>query len=267
MPSFLATYTGPSGQPRKLTIKAVDLADARKQLRRRGIRATELRPAPSVQNTRADGSGEGKSLFSIDLSSAFEKAPGVKEKAVFASKLAALVDAGVPIVRSLDLMATQQKLPMFKRALTKVSLDVNEGIALGSAIREWPKVFDQLSIAMVEAGEAGGVLDEALKRLAKLLEDNAKLQNQIKGALGYPVAVLVIAILVFLGMTIFLIPTFAGIFEDLGAELPAFTQLLVNLSELLRSTTALYFVGALLVIIWLFARYYEPTTDDGSSTD
>ena len=119
---------------------------------------------------------------------------------------------------------------------------------------------------MVEAGEAGGVLDEALKRLAKLLEDNAKLQNQIKGALSYPVAVLVIAILVFLGMTIFLIPTFAGIFEDLGAELPAFTQLLVNLSELLRSTTALYFAGALL-IIWLFARYYEPTTDDGSSTD
>ena len=198
MPTFNATYAGPSGQPRNLTIKAGDLADARKQLRRRGIRATELQPAPSGQNNRADGSGEGKSLFSIDLSTAFEKVPGVKEKAVFASKLAALVDAGVPIVRSLDLMASQQKLPMFKRALTKVSLDVNEGIALGSAIREWPKVFDQLSIAMVEAGEAGGVLDEALKRLAKLLEDNAKLQNQIKGALGYPVAALVIAILVFL---------------------------------------------------------------------
>ena len=142
--------------------------------------------------------------------------PGVKEKAVFASKLAALVDAGVPIVRSLDLMATQQKLPMFKRALTKVSLDVNEGIALATALRQWPKVFDQLS-----------KLDEALKRLAKLLEDNAKLQNQIKGALGYPIAVLVIAILVFLGMTIFLIPTFAGIFEDLGAELPAFTLLAI----------------------------------------
>ena len=195
-------------------------------------------------------------MLSIDLNKAFEQAPGVKEKAVFASKLAALVDAGVPIVRSLDLMASQQKLPMFKRALTKVSLDVNEGIALGNAIRQWPKVFDELSIAMVEAGEAGGVLDEALKRLAKLLEDNAKLQNQIKGALGYPVAVLVIAILVFLGMTIFLIPTFAGIFEDLGAELPAFTQLLVDLSELLRSPMALYIVGVLLLVIWLFARYY-----------
>ena len=253
MPAFTATYTGPTGQSKQLTVKASDLSQARRLLRRRGIRATDLKPA----NENKGGIESGSSgLSAIDFNQLFEKPPGVKEKAVFASKLAALVDAGVPIVRSLDLMATQQKLPMFRRALTKVSLDVNEGVALGTAIRQWPKVFDELSIAMVEAGEAGGVLDEALKRLAKLLEDNAKLQNQIKGALGYPVAVLVIAILVFLGMTIFLIPTFAGIFEDLGAELPAFTRLLVNLSELLRSSVALYAAGGLLLTIWMIGRYY-----------
>ena len=254
MASFIATYSGATGQPKSLTIKAADLTEARRQLRRRGIRATELKPAEQESSSGDDNDASG--LRSIDLNKLFEQPPGVKEKAVFASKLAALVDAGVPIVRSLDLMATQQKLPMFKRALTKVSLDVNEGIALGTAIRQWPKVFDDLSIAMVEAGEAGGVLDEALKRLAKLLEDNAKLQNQIKGALGYPVAVLVVAILVFLGMTIFLIPTFAGIFEDLGAELPAFTQLLVDLSKLLRSIVALYAVGAIFLGLYLFSRYY-----------
>ena len=254
MASFIATYSGATGQPKSLTIKAADLTEARRQLRRRGIRATELKPAKQDSSSGDDNDASG--LRSIDLNKLFEQPPGVKEKAVFASKLAALVDAGVPIVRSLDLMATQQKLPMFKRALTKVSLDVNEGIALGTAIRQWPKVFDDLSIAMVEAGEAGGVLDEALKRLAKLLEDNAKLQNQIKGALGYPVAVLVVAILVFLGMTIFLIPTFAGIFEDLGAELPAFTQLLVDLSKLLRSIVALYAVGAIFLGLYLFSRYY-----------
>ena len=192
----------------------------------------------------------------MDLGEAFQKPPGVKEKAVWASKLAALVDAGVPIVRSLDLMATQQKLPMFKKALTSVGMEVNQGTAMGAAMRQWPKVFDQLTVAMVEAGEAGGVLDESLKRLSKLLEDNARLQNQIKGALGYPVAVLVIAILVFLGMTIFLIPTFAGIFEDLGAELPLFTQLMVDLSKLLRSSAALVFAGGLLVAVWMFGRYY-----------
>ena len=265
MPPFIASYTGPTGHPRTVKIKAANLAEAKKLLRRRGIRAEELRPV-SPGNTQ-DGNADGADTAgrkSIDLNRLFEKAPGVKEKAVFASKLAALVDAGVPIVRSLDLMATQQKLPMFKRALTKVSLDVNEGIALATALRQWPKVFDQLSIAMVEAGEAGGVLDEALKRLAKLLEDNAKLQNQIKGALGYPIAVLVIAILVFLGMTIFLIPTFAGIFEDLGAELPAFTRLLVDLSALLRSSASLYAVGVILLAIWMLNRFYA--THNGRRT-
>ena len=268
MATFTATYTSATGQERTLTVKANDVATAKRQLRRRGIKATELRASETGSgrnrkketSAKADGTSGG-SLLSIDLGEAFQKPPGVKEKAVWASKLAALVDAGVPIVRSLDLMTTQQKLPMFKKALTAVGTEVNQGTAMGTAMRQWPKVFDQLTVAMVEAGEAGGVLDESLKRLAKLLEDNARLQNQIKGALGYPVAVLVIAILVFLGMTIFLIPTFAGIFEDLGAELPLFTQLMVDLSKLLRSSAALVFAGALLVAVWLFNRYYA--TDKG----
>jgi type IV pilus assembly protein PilC len=129
-------------------------------------------------------------------------------------------------------------------------------MSLGEALRRWPKVFDKLSIAMVEAGEAGGVLDESLRRLAKLLEDNAKLQNQIKGALGYPVAVLVIAVAVFLGMTIFLIPTFAEIFDSLGADLPWFTQMMVDLSSLLRSTFSLYLGLGLIVLIYLFSKFY-----------
>ena len=255
MATFTASYTSASGQARSVTIRASDPADARRQLRRRGIKATDLRAKTKDQT--AAGSQTKAGLLSLDLGEAFQKPPGVKEKAVWASKLAALVDAGVPIVRSLDLMASQQKLPMFKKALVAVQLEVNQGTAMGAAMRQWPKVFDQLTVAMVEAGEAGGVLDESLKRLAKLLEDNARLQNQIKGALGYPVAVLVIAILVFLGMTIFLIPTFAGIFEDLGAELPLFTQLMVDLSKLLRSSASLIFAGGLLVGVWLFARYYN----------
>lgn len=259
MTSFIATYESASGQTRTITIKAADLTTAKKLLRRRGIRATNLREtlndkANSKEQKSKNSSNRG--LLSIDLRAALEKSPGVKEKAVFANKLSALVNAGIPIVRSLDLMANQQRLPMFKRALTKVSLAVNEGTSMGAAMRQWPKVFDHLSIAMVEAGELGGVLDESLQRLAKLLEDNSRLKNQIKGALGYPVAVLIIAVLVFLGMTIFLIPTFAGIFEDLGAELPMFTQLMVDLSELLRSFFSLILVGVLLVSVWIFNRYY-----------
>lgn len=256
MAKFTASYTSATGQSRSVIIQAKDVQTARKQLRRRGIKATELKATETSKGGKQKETSSSEGILSVDLGKLLQKPPGVKDKAVWASKLAALVDAGVPIVRSLDLMATQQKLPMFKKALTAVGLEVNQGTAMGAAMRQWPKVFDQLTVAMVEAGEAGGVLDESLKRLAKLLEDNARLQNQIKGALGYPVAVLVIAILVFLGMTIFLIPTFAGIFEDLGAELPLFTQLMVDLSKLLRSSAAILFAGALLVGIWLFSRYY-----------
>ena len=93
--------------------------------------------------------------------------------------------------------------------------------------------------------------------MAKLLEDSAKLKNQIKSALSYPVIVLVIAILVFLGMTIFLIPVFAEIFSELGSELPAFTLMLMNLSSLLRSSFSLYAIGAILLGVWLFSKFYE----------
>ena len=257
MAAFIASYTGPTGQPRTVTIQAADMAEAKKLLRRRGIRIKELREASpaKTQDSKTDRAS-GKSWGSIEIK-LFEKAPNIKEKAVFANKLSALVNAGVPIVRSLDLMSNQQKGAMFKRALSKVSLDVNEGIPLATSMRQWPKVFDKLFTAMVEAGEAGGVLDEALMRLSKLLEDSAKIQNQIKSALSYPIVVLSIAIMVFLGMTIFLIPVFAEIFEDLGGELPFFTQMLVNLSDTLRSPIALYFGGFILLFVWFLSRFYQ----------
>jgi type IV pilus assembly protein PilC len=144
-------------------------------------------------------------------------------------------------------------------ALAGMTQDVNQGDSLGNSMRRWPKVFDNLSIAMVEAGEAGGVLDETLKRLAKLLEDNAKLQNQIKGAMSYPVTVLAIAIAVFLGMTIFLIPTFSSVFAQLGAELPLFTRMMLGISEFLRSWRALVLLGVLVAFaFWLVATYNTP---------
>ena len=144
MATFTATYTSATGQERTLTIKANDVATAKRQLRRRGIKATELRASETGSGrnrkkeppAKADGTSGG-SWLSIDLGEAFQKPPGVKEKAVWASKLAALVDAGVPIVRSLDLMSTQQKLPMFKKALTAVGVEVNQGTAMGAAMRQW----------------------------------------------------------------------------------------------------------------------------------
>jgi type IV pilus assembly protein PilC len=258
MPTFVASYTDKKGRSAAIDIEAPDAVQAKRTLRQRGIRVIDVK-AKAKQSATAQKAGAelGKKLQFSGLNSLLEAKPGIKQKAVFASKMSALVSAGVPIVRSIDLMASQQKMPLFKRALESISLEVNQGISLGAAFRRWPQVFDRLTVAMVEAGEAGGVLDESLRRLAKLLEDNAKLQNQIKGAMGYPVAVFVIAIAVFLGMTIFIIPTFAGIFDDLGAELPWFTQLMVDISNLLRSPFALVLLAVLAMAAFLFVRFYK----------
>jgi type IV pilus assembly protein PilC len=255
MTAFSVTYTTRTGRKKVLTLEAESPAEAKRALRRRGITYNNL--------TRKEGSraaekstaptSTSQSVFSRLL----ESPPTIKDKAVFASKLSTLVNAGVPILRSIDLIYRQQKSALFRRALAAMIEEVNQGENLASAMRRWPKVFDKLSIAMVEAGEAGGVLDETLKRLAKLLEDNSKLQNQIKSALSYPITVFVIAILVFLGMTIFIIPTFAGIFEQLGAELPFFTQMMVDLSKTLRSPFSLVLLGLLFVSSWALKTYYN----------
>lgn len=253
MATYLARYTSSRGQPRELQIEAGSPEQARRQLRRRGIRPTALVAQAAAATARTAQTPSG-------LKTWLEQGPSVREKAILFNKLAALVDSGIPIVRGLDLLARQQKTGLFQRALQAVSREVNEGSSLGAAMRQWPKVFDRLSLAMVEAGEAGGVLDDTLKRLAMLLETNARLRNQIRSALGYPITVLVIAISVFLGMTIFLIPTFAGVFKDLGTELPPFTLMMVNLSALLRSSFSLLMVIVLLLLLLVFRRHYATAT-------
>ena len=251
MTTFLVTYATRSGRKRKETLEASSPAEARRNLRSRGILPTTL-----IRKETNNPVASNKPAQGFNLGEFFEAKISIKEKALFANKLSAMVDAGVPIMRSLDLMRRQQKSALFRRALAAMTDDVNQGGTLASAMRRWPKVFDNLSIAMVEAGEAGGVLDETLKRLAKLLEENARLQNQLKAAMSYPVTVLVIAILVFLGMTIFMIPTFADIFAQLGVELPVFTQMMLNLSKLLRSSFSIFLVGGLAIGIFIFSRYY-----------
>ena len=256
MTAFSATYITRSGRKKVVTLEAESQAEAKRILRRRGISYNNL--------TRQEGAIAGSTTASSQanapqsrLARLLESPPSIKDKAVFANKLATMVNAGVPILRSIDLIYRQQKSSLFSRALAGMIEEVNQGESLATAMRRWPKVFDSLSIAMVEAGEAGGVLDETLKRLATLLEENAKLQNQIKSALSYPITVFALAILVFLGMTIFVIPTFAEIFEQLGADLPVFTQMMVDLSKTLRSSFSLVLVGILLVTGWSLKTYYD----------
>ena len=180
----------------------------------------------------------------------------VKDKAVFSRQFAALINAEVAIVRSLGVMAEQCTNPKLKKALNQISEDVQQGMNLSEAMRKHPDCFDNLYVSMVQAGEVGGVLDEVMNRLSKLLEDVARLQNQIKSALTYPVAVGIFAFAIFIGMTVFLIPIFADIFKQLNVELPALTQFMLDLSAFIRGfwwSIPIVFFGA----GFAFRNYYK----------
>ena len=200
-----------------------------------------------------------KSSLEIDLSQlelALAKVT-VKDKAIFSRQFSVMVNAGVAIIRALGILSDQAPNIKLKKALLAISAEVQQGTSLSDSMSNHPDCFDDLYVYMVEAGEAGGVLDEVLMRLSKLLEDMAKLQNEIKSAMAYPVTVGIFAVLAFLGMTIFLIPVFAGIFESLGAELPALTQFMLFLSATLRSWKAIIPIVVISAVTFLFRTYYK----------
>jgi type IV pilus assembly protein PilC len=181
----------------------------------------------------------------------------VKDKAIFSRQFSVMVNAGVAIIRALGILADQAPNPKLKRALLGISAEVQQGTSLSESMKAYPECFNNLYVAMVEAGETGGVLDEVLMRLSKLLEDMAKLQNQIKSAMAYPVTVGIFAVIAFLGMTIFLIPVFGDIFEGLGAELPLLTRVMLGISDILRSWKVLIPIGVFATLSFVIRNYYK----------
>ena len=171
------------------------------------------------------------------------------------------------MVRGLGVLTDECPNPKLKVTLKKVLDDVQEGSAFSDALRKHPKVFDRLYCAMVQAGEAGGVLDDVLSRLAQLLEDAARLANKIKSAMTYPAVVTFIAVAIFIGMCKFIIPVFSGVFQSLGSELPAFTQILVNISDFLNSWTFWLVPGGIIAFIiayrWFYSTPYGKLYMDG----
>lgn len=230
MPTYIARGRNAKGKAIKEKIVASSATEARSNLRKRGLFIQELKQTKDFKiSTKFDFNQIGTALTSVS----------VKDKAVFSRQFAALINAGVAIVRSLGVLAEQCANPKLKRALMEISADVQQGMNLSEAMRKHPQCFDNLYTSMVQAGEVGGVLDEVMNRLSKLLEDVARLQNQIKSALAYPAAVGGFAVLIFIGMTVFLIPIFADIFQQLGVELPALTQFMLWISGVLRSWRAI----------------------------
>jgi type IV pilus assembly protein PilC len=242
MATFVAQVKDRKGKTTKAKVEAMSPEQARTILRQQYAAIGTIKPA----------AGEINLEF---LENLLNKVT-VKDKAVFSRQFSVMINAGVAIVRCLGVLSEQCPNPKLKRALTGISGEVQQGTNLSEAMGKYPECFDDLYVSMVEAGETGGVLDEVLNRLSKLLEDMARLQNQIKSAMAYPVAVGFLAVVAFLGMTIFLIPVFAGIFDDLGGELPGLTKFMLALSAFLRSPMAIIPVVGFILAGFLFKKYY-----------
>ena len=171
----------------------------------------------------------------INISFLQRKSVGVKDRAVFTRQFATMVNAGLPLVQCLDVLGRQLDKPHFKEVVKKVTADVEGGSTLAEALEKHPKVFSDLYVNMIAAGEAGGILDVILARLAQFLEKADALQRKVKGAMTYPTIVLTVAGGACIFMLMFVIPVFAKMFSDFGGVLPAPTRIVMGASTFLRN--------------------------------
>ena len=214
-------------------------------LRRDQIMVTRITPSKAKEA----GAGASKKAGKTG------KKVSAKNLAVFTRQFSVMIDAGLPLVQCLDILGSQEEDKNFAAVILQTRTDVESGASLADAMRKHPKTFDPLFTNMVAAGEAGGILDTILKRLATYIEKAVKLQGQVKSAMIYPVAVVVIAGAV-VGLILWkVIPTFASLFAGLGAQLPLPTRVVIALSDNLVRFFPFLAVGAV-AIAWGFKSYY-----------
>jgi type IV pilus assembly protein PilC len=220
-------------------------------LRREQVMVTKITPAKAaakVEEKRRPGGGRT------------DKSVSAKNLAVFVRQFSVMIDAGLPLVQCLDILGNQEEDKNFAEVILQTRTAVEGGAALADAMRRFPKTFDPLFTNMIAAGEAGGILDTILKRLATYIEKAVKLKGQVKSAMIYPVAVIVIAAAV-VGVILWkVIPTFAAMFEGLGAELPLPTRVVIALSNNLVRF-APFVIPAIGLAVYGFRQYYK--TDAG----
>jgi type IV pilus assembly protein PilC len=176
----------------------------------------------------------------------------IKELAVFFRQFSVMIDAGLPLVQCLEILAANQENQVFQKCLTSVRTTVEGGSTLSNAMRAHPKIFDDLTTNMIEAGETGGILDTILQRLAAYVEKNVKLKSAVKSALIYPVSVISMACLVVGALLKFVVPIFANMFASMEVALPMPTRIVINLSNLVKDWWWVFL--ALMIVLVLGIR-------------
>jgi type IV pilus assembly protein PilC len=175
---------------------------------------------------------------------------------LFARQFSTMIDAGLPIIQCLDILYTQQENATFKKMLRSIKDDVESGATLAEALKKFPNEFDDLFVNMIAAGEAGGILDTILRRLSAYMEKAARLKSKVKGAMTYPIVTLIIAGAVLAIILVFVIPVFEEMFADMGGQLPAFTQMVVKVSDFTKKNV-IYIVVGLILFIFAFKKFHS----------
>jgi len=240
MPHFNWKGKNSYGEKRKGIIEAPNIDAARAHLKKIRITPSKLKEKPKDM---------------LENVAFFQPKVTGKDVVIFTRQLSTMIDAGLPLVQGLEILGNQQENPTFKKILIQVRADVETGTTFADALKKHPKVFDTLFCNMVDAGEIGGILDTILSRLSIFMEKSMILKKRVKGAMTYPVICLCISVVIMGIMLIFVVPVFDKMFADFGAALPAPTQIVVNLSNMLQENF-LYMVAFGAFVVFAFKKFY-----------
>lgn len=249
MPTFVYTGKNIAGEARNGEVEAATLAQANATIKRMQITASSVTEK-----------GEGGASFLDKLKGVKIGGAGkvkAKDIVVFSRQFATMIDAGLPLVQCLDLLGSQNENPEFKRVIGEVKSSVEGGATFADSLRKHPKVFDNLYVNLVAAGEVGGILDTILSRLSGFLEKSEKLKGKVKSAMTYPGAVIVIASIVVTGLLVFVVPIFDDMFKSFGKALPMPTQIVVNMSNFLK--VRWYIILAVMAAIYFGLKHFNGT--------
>ncbi len=241
MATFVWTGKTRQGDPQKGELAAKSREEVVGLLRKQNIMVTSVKSKGGDWKNMEFGSG-----------------PSIKDKdiVIFTRQFSTMIDAGLPLVQCLEILGNQTENKTLAKAVNTIRGDVEGGSTYADALKKHPKIFDNLYVNMVAAGEAGGILDTILNRLAKHIEKAAKLKSQIKSAMVYPAVVVLVAIIIVGVLMVFVIPIFAQMFEDFGGELPGPTKIVVMASDFCKA----YFIQTIIgtFIFWhIIKRVYK----------
>lgn len=245
MPTFKYKAKNNMGKVIDGTIDAQNEAAAAAALRQKRLDVVSISGMSGLDNFLASLTKKGGKVTTKDV-------------VVFSRQFSTMVNAGLPILQGLSIVAEQAENPEFRVVMTKVRDDISNGIPLSEAMAKFPKVFSTLYVNMVKAGEQGGILDVIFERLSEYLEKAEGVARKVKSAMMYPIVVMSVACLVVIFLMVKVVPTFRDVFASFGAKLPAPTQFLINVSDFLSSKKA-FLIVIFLVVAWIAITMYRKT--------